>query len=55
VFSILLILGLLFSEKKGLKIPIEYNLYFWIYFFASIAFIYFFGIFSQTQFIYFQF
>jgi alginate O-acetyltransferase complex protein AlgI len=55
VFCVLLILGLLFSEKKGLKIPIEHNLYFWIYFFAGISFIYFFGIFSQTQFIYFQF
>jgi alginate O-acetyltransferase complex protein AlgI len=55
VFCVLLILGLLFSEKKGFKLPIERNSYFWFYLFTGITFIYFFGIFSQTQFIYFQF
>lgn len=55
VFSILLIVALLISEKYKVKIPIQSNSYFWIYFIVGGLFCYFFGIFGQTQFIYFQF
>jgi alginate O-acetyltransferase complex protein AlgI len=54
-FCVLLIMGLLYFEKYNIKAPIHRNSYFWIYLFVGIAFTYFLGVFSQTQFIYFQF
>jgi alginate O-acetyltransferase complex protein AlgI len=55
VFCVLLIMALLSVEKYYIKAPIHRNIYFWIYLFVGIAFTYFLGVFSQTQFIYFQF
>jgi D-alanyl-lipoteichoic acid acyltransferase DltB (MBOAT superfamily) len=54
IFSVGLIIGLLLFEKYNLKISPN-NPLFWIYFAISVLFCYLFGIFGQTQFIYFQF
>jgi alginate O-acetyltransferase complex protein AlgI len=54
LFSVGLIIGLLLFEKYQFKISPK-NLFFWIYFAIGVLFCYLFGIFGQTQFIYFQF
>jgi D-alanyl-lipoteichoic acid acyltransferase DltB (MBOAT superfamily) len=54
IFAVGLIIGLLFSEKYNLKIAPQ-SPFFWIYFAIGVLFCYLFGIFGQTQFIYFQF
>jgi alginate O-acetyltransferase complex protein AlgI len=53
-FSVALIIGLLMVERNKLKIAPK-NPYFWLFFGCGIVFCYLFGIFGQTQFIYFQF
>jgi alginate O-acetyltransferase complex protein AlgI len=53
-FSVGLIIGLLLFEKYNLKISPKSS-FFWIYFAIGVLFCYLFGIFGQTQFIYFQF
>jgi D-alanyl-lipoteichoic acid acyltransferase DltB (MBOAT superfamily) len=54
IFSVGLIVGLLIFEKYNLKIAPN-NPFFGFYFATCVLFCYLFGIFGQTQFIYFQF
>jgi D-alanyl-lipoteichoic acid acyltransferase DltB (MBOAT superfamily) len=55
IFCFLLITGLLLTEHYKPRLHIRHNWVFWGYALATIGCIFFFGIFNQHQFIYFQF
>lgn len=55
IFSIILILLILLKERMWNEIKINFNFAYWLVFTAIILLCYFFGVFDQKQFIYFQF
>jgi len=55
IFSILIIFIMLFREKYLPRHTISSNSRFWVYLFSMVIICYFFGVFKENQFIYFQF